>query len=492
MRFSLQLEVIRNNSKNSLPINYQYELSSFVYHTLAQADEQYTSWLHENGFTVDKKQFRLFSFSSFEIPNYKIEADRIIIDCDKIKWYISFLPEKSTEHFIQGLFNNIEFSIGDSKSKVNFRVSSVEMTNTELAYEILNFQTLSPVCITRHDPLQRQVIYENPDSEYASEALFLNLKNKYKAYFGHEFEGESTFEFKLLSKPQSKLITIKTNTPEQSRVKGFKFKFSLKADPQLMQIMYHCGLGEKNAMGFGFVEKLAATNLTGFQNLSGLKAHNHAENEKLEYGQFYHIYNCGINACNLFKDEDNYRYFLDLYDKHISLIADTYAWVLMPNHFHFMVRIKDEEVVREIINNISTSKQTGSENLSALEQETEVETEKPPHQYFSNLFNAYSKAFNIRNHRQGALFERPFKRKLIKDKHYLKNVLLYIHNNPVHHGFTNSAMDYPWSSYLSCVSIKPTKLKRENVIGWFDNEANFKSYHDKKLNIVGIEQWLEL
>jgi CRISPR-associated endoribonuclease Cas6 len=254
MRFTLVLELISNNSKNSLPINYQYELSSFVYHTLARADEQYTWWLHENGFTVDKKQFRLFSFSSFEIPTYKIEADRIIIDSDKIKWYISFLPEKSTEHFIQGLFNNIEFSIGDSKSKVNFRVSSVEMTNTELAYEILNFQTLSPVCITRHDPLQKQVIYENPDSEYASEALFLNLKNKYKAYFGHEYEGESTFEFKLLSKPQSKLITIKTNTPEQSRVKGFKFKFSLKADPQLMQIMYHCGLGEKNAMGFGFVE----------------------------------------------------------------------------------------------------------------------------------------------------------------------------------------------------------------------------------------------
>ena len=81
---------------------------------------------------------------------------------------------------------------------------------------------------------------------------------------------------------------------------------------------------------------------------------------------------------------------------------------------------------------------------------------------------------------------------IIETNWFIKQKVNYIHNNPVHHGFTNSPSDYPWSSYLTCVSIKPTKLQREQVIGWFDNEANFKMYHDKKLNIIAIEQWLDM
>ena len=110
----------------------------------------------------------------------------------------------------------------------------------------------------------------------------------------------------------------------------------------------------------------------------------------LESGNFYHIYNRGINGCDIFKEVTNYEYFLRLYNKHIDPIADTYAWVLMGNHFHLLVRINDP-------------------NLPGL---------KPPHQHFSNLFNAYSKAFNKFNNRHGALFERAFKRKLVDNMDY--------------------------------------------------------------------------
>ncbi|SHF99593.1 hypothetical protein SAMN05444274_11740 [Mariniphaga anaerophila] len=65
----------------------------------------------------------------------------------------------------------------------------------------------------------------------------------------------------------------------------------------------------------------------------------------LEYGQFYHIYNRGINGCNLFRESENYEYFLHLYDKYVSPVADTFAWVLMRSHFHFLVRIRKEEEI---------------------------------------------------------------------------------------------------------------------------------------------------
>lgn len=63
----------------------------------------------------------------------------------------------------------------------------------------------------------------------------------------------------------------------------------------------------------------------------------------LEYGKFYHIYNRGINGCNFFNENENYDYFLHLYDKYVSKVAKTFAWVLMRNHFHFLVRIKSVE-----------------------------------------------------------------------------------------------------------------------------------------------------
>jgi len=196
--------------------------------------------------------------------------------------------------------------------------------------------------------------------------------------------------------------------------------------------------------------------------------------EKLVFGRYYHIYNRGINGCNIFKEPENYEYFLGLYDFHISPVADTFAWVLMPNHFHILVRIKEED-------EISALHLTGVKKLSGV---------KPPHQYFSNLFNAYAKAVNKRFLRHGALFERPFNRKEIDEPLYLRQAILYIHNNPVHHGFSDHPMDYPWSSYLNCVSIKPTSLHRKTVVGWFDNLANFKYAHNKKIDMERIEDWL--
>jgi len=178
--------------------------------------------------------------------------------------------------------------------------------------------------------------------------------------------------------------------------------------------------------------------------------------EQLEYGNFYHLYNHGVGKRNLFEKPENYEYFLALYDKYISPIAETYAWVLMPNHFHLLVRIKED----------SASLQ------------------------FSKLFNSYAQAYNKYHQTHGALFERPFKRKLIHSNEYLRQVILYIHNNPVHHGFCSHPIEYPWSSYLTCISVKPTRLKREMVMGWFDSEANFKYQHNAKIEIEELERWL--
>jgi len=63
-------------------------------------------------------------------------------------------------------------------------------------------------------------------------------------------------------------------------------------------------------------------------------------------------------------------------------------------------------------------------------------------QYFSNLFNAYTKAINKNYNRSGSLFEKNFKRILIDDDSYLVQLVCYIHRNPQKHGITKDFRTY--------------------------------------------------
>ncbi|BAX81983.1 hypothetical protein [Labilibaculum antarcticum] len=217
--------------------------------------------------------------------------------------------------------------------------------------------------------------------------------------------------------------------------------------------------------------------------------------EPLELGNYYHIYNRGINGCDLFTSEENYQYFLNLYEKHIDPIADTFAWVMMPNHFHILIRLKEGIVYKH--SNADRSMDAvrfnevkwETQNLLASERPDSVKIPKP-HLHFSHFFNAYTKYINQRNNRHGSLFERPFKRKLINNESYLNNVLVYIHQNPVHHGFCEHPIEYGWSSYLGCISSKPTKIRREAVIKWFSDRENFKYCHTQSIPVDEMDEWL--
>ncbi len=194
--------------------------------------------------------------------------------------------------------------------------------------------------------------------------------------------------------------------------------------------------------------------------------------QPLTPGCYFHIYNKGVNGINLFYSPDNYEYFLRKYDEHIDPVGDTYAWCLLGNHFHLLVRIKEAEEV------VGGENLTGFGNLSGLEGgEKEEKYSLWISKRFSNLFNAYAKALNNQQGRQGTLFERPFRRKLVSSEKYFRQLVVYIHSNPVHHRFTDDFKDYPWSSYGSIVSSKPTRLQRNQVLGWFDGKGNFVDTH---------------
>lgn len=257
MRFNLHLTIEKTIYGDVLPFSYQYELASYIYRTMAKGDEQYAGWLHANGFKPDSgKPFRLFCFSNLLVDRTRTTPDnRLRLLSDTAQLQIAFLPEQSTETFVKGLFAEQIFTIGDRQSKVQFAVRSVEMLPDPLLNGELVGETLSPLSLSKRAE-NGYPDYYSPAEPKAIEAIRDNLLEKYEAFYRRPFAGDTTFEWEVLNEPHSKLITIKSGTPKQSKVKGYLCKFRLKADDALLKIALNGGIGEKGSMGFGMAGRI--------------------------------------------------------------------------------------------------------------------------------------------------------------------------------------------------------------------------------------------
>lgn len=244
-----------------LPFNYQYEQSAVIYRILAQADKQYSSWLHENGYIVNgTKRFKLFAYSPFIFDKVKAmpqEGCLNIVD-ERAIWYINFIPEKSTMEFIQGIFAHQHFTIGNNLFKVAFDVTNVEVLASLPTSQEMSFQALSPVCVKLHE--KNRTKYLPPTDPLFAQGIQQGLLTRYESLYGIPYPnvGNQLMEFVIdtTKKIRTKLITIKKGTPAETKVKGYLFSFRMKMPIELMNIAIEGGIGEQCSQGFGFIKAL--------------------------------------------------------------------------------------------------------------------------------------------------------------------------------------------------------------------------------------------
>jgi len=193
---------------------------------------------------------------------------------------------------------------------------------------------------------------------------------------------------------------------------------------------------------------------------------------------YYHIYNHANGGTNLFQEDENYSFFLKKYATHISPIADTLSYCLLPNHFHLLLKIKDEEILLEnTFPKFKTLEKLMSTNYLSKQ--------------FSNFFSCYTQSFNRKYKRIGSLFRKNFKRKLVDGESYFSKVIHYIHANPVHHGFTKDISSWHWSSYNSILSEQPTQINRKEVLNWFGGREAFIRYHQQPIYLKTTDMFDE-
>lgn len=255
MELKITFALVRGTS---LPINYQYELSSWIYNVIERADSSYSTFLHEKGYSIDGKKFKLFTFSQLDLRPYEISGSQMKLLGKEISFIIRFAVDSSLNHFITGLFMQQRFSLGDRHHMADFEVTAVQTIAPPHFETKMHFQCLSPICVSRMRP-DRTAEYLSPQDKDYGKLLVQNLVRKAGAFAAtHEqaLPDFSEFQFRLLNTPRRKGVHIKANTDSHTQVIGYLFHFELTAPVELHELGYDAGFGEKNSMGFGCVKNL--------------------------------------------------------------------------------------------------------------------------------------------------------------------------------------------------------------------------------------------
>src|SRR3954469_19167667 len=163
----------------------------------------------------------------------------------------------------------------------------------------------------------------------------------------------------------------------------------------------------------------------------------------LETGRFYHLYNRGNNRNAIFFTAENYHYFLKQFHKYLYGFIDVYAYCLLSNHFHFLIRIKEDDEVIKIVQNSSK------------------EANRIVSNQFRKMFISYSQAINKQENRSGSLFQKNFKIKEVHNDIYFSELIFYIHANPQLHGLTHDFKQWRYSSYQLLMTDEIIFLKRD-------------------------------
>ncbi|MES2371766.1 MAG: transposase [Bacteroidota bacterium] len=190
---------------------------------------------------------------------------------------------------------------------------------------------------------------------------------------------------------------------------------------------------------------------------------------------YYHLYNHANGSEDLFPEERNYYFFLEKANKYITPFMNVYAYCLMPNHFHMLVKIKEEEVLFNICGQ--------SQSFSQMNEMQKIEfVYHKISKSLSNLFSSYTQSFNKLYQRKGSLFMPNFKTNSIEDDLSFCAITHYIHANPVHHGFVKDITEWKFSSFTSLCSQATTKLERDYVMEMFGGLRAFREYHSKPID----------
>ncbi|WP_296971843.1 CRISPR-associated endoribonuclease Cas6 [Tepidanaerobacter sp. EBM-38] len=227
-----------------LPIHYNHIVQAVIYDSL---DKDISNFLHEKGFSYEKRSFKMFAFSRL-MGTYEIDKGK-----EKIIFQgpVSLVVTSPYRYFCTSLANGLLLKSTVRLGNTNMQVTNVSFAKDMIYQDKIQIRTLSPIVVysTLMRPDGRKyTCYFEPGEKDFDEIMEKNLRKKYIAF--HKTEPpEGNIKLEPLRQPKLSIIKYKNTI-----IKGYSGRFILSGPAPLLQIAVESGLGSKNSQGFGCVE----------------------------------------------------------------------------------------------------------------------------------------------------------------------------------------------------------------------------------------------
>ncbi|MFD3157083.1 CRISPR-associated endoribonuclease Cas6 [Haloimpatiens sp. FM7330] len=229
-----------------LPIQYNHILQALILKMLG--NEEYQTFLHDEGYGFKKRNYKLYTFSRLQ------GKFKILKDINKIMFFdrVSLLISSYDEKFFKLVVNN---NIHRDSLKIlgkDIEINNIEASFFNVKDNELKVYTKSPITVysTFKIDEKNKTYYYSPYEKEFSEMIRKNLINKYIAFHGKEPEDtDFSIEISKRRKPKESVIVYKGIV-----IKAWNGEFILKGSTELLNLAYKAGIGSKNSQGFGCLE----------------------------------------------------------------------------------------------------------------------------------------------------------------------------------------------------------------------------------------------
>ncbi len=247
-----------------IPINYQSEISNWIFSVLSNAGAELTTWLQQRGFELSSRNFKLFTFSPLAI--YPYEMDQVKQEFkllgNQVKLSVSFYLDASFEQQIVHLFRQMPLTLGTvDGSPAYFEVKHWQIMPRPAFKETMQLKAISPISITTVEEGKAANLYLLPDHENYDVSFFNHAVRRFKAAMQYKslaalklIDPSFPMNYRLIGQAKSRLIHLKPNPDGISQLRGFAFEFEVSMPVPLLEFCYYSGFGEYPYLGFGFVE----------------------------------------------------------------------------------------------------------------------------------------------------------------------------------------------------------------------------------------------
>lgn len=246
MRLIITLEPVK--TPFIVPVHYNYMLQSFIYRHLFRS---VAKQLHEIGFPLGKRTFRLFVFSRL-FGEFKRVDDKFLYN-GRVSFQIASPKTELLSSFVSCILKN-QFKFGNNLCNViNIEVKENQLTDQEMLIKAISPITVYRTLLTPEK--KKKTYYYSPFEKEFSQLCHQNLLKKYQLVKNEPFPEHNTtaVDFAIIpekvSKKNEHIILYKDTV-----IKAWSGIYCIKGSPELLKIAFDCGLGAKNSQGFGMIE----------------------------------------------------------------------------------------------------------------------------------------------------------------------------------------------------------------------------------------------